>query len=517
MRAMRFPFLVIRTFWLAVLLGMASHVSAYVLYPETIGLTAMRRERPGITGAGIYVAQVEGEESPGAFEVDASIAPSVQFVYTSTLGSSSNFPNSVGSVSIHASTVGFDFYGAAAGIAIGVPRVDNYEVNYFINSIVTPKAWIPSRVVNQSYTITEIPSTTIDPIFDSYAARYNVLFVSGMANEPVQPYAPGTCYNGIGVGIFSTNNFSSVGPTTDGRAKPDMVAPEPSYSSLSTPHVAGAATMLLQAAAANDGGAGTAQMATNSAVIKALLMNGAVKMPGWTNGPARPLDARWGAGALNMYNSDLQLRGSRWSPIALSSVTTNAPHPPTADPNSIGSLRGWNSDVIASTATQDRVAHYYFSLPTNSAAYSATATLVWKKGSGVLTNLDLFLYNTANNAFVTNSISTVDNVEHIFIPNLPAGRYDLQVFKTGGTNPGAETYALAFDFSPAKLSVARSSTNAVVSWPASPAGFVLQSTSTLTPPITWQDVPVSSFLSNAMNVVILPASSSMQFFRLFRP
>jgi hypothetical protein len=141
---------------------------------------------------------------------------------------------------------------------------------------------------------------------------------------------------------------------------------------------------------------------------------------------------------------------------------------------------------------------------------------VWKKGTGTLQNLDLFLYDTSNNVLVTNSISSVDNVEHLFVAALRAGRYDLQVFKPGGADAGTENYALAFDFSPAKLAIARSGSSVVVSWPASPAGFVLQSTASLSP-IDWQPVNSASILSNAMNTVVLPSSSAMQFFRLSRP
>jgi hypothetical protein len=166
----------------------------------------------------------------------------------------------------------------------------------------------------------------------------------------------------------------------------------------------------------------------------------------------------------------------------------------------------------------DRIAHYYLDLPTNCGAYSATATLVWKKGAGPLSDLDLFLYDTQSNVFITNSISTLDNVEHIFIGKLPAGRYDLQVLKHGGIGqPGSESYALSFDFSPVKLSVIRSGTNTLIAWPASPAGFILQSAPSLSSPVDWQIVSSAFFLSNAMNTVTLPASATMQFFRLFRP
>jgi hypothetical protein len=54
---------------------------------------------------------------------------------------------------------------------------------------------------------------------------------------------------------------------------------------------------------------------------------------------------------------------------------------------------------------------------------------------------------------VDQSISSVDNVQELYTTHLPAGHYELEVVKPGGT-PGvttgdvsnAETYAMAFNF-----------------------------------------------------------------------
>ena len=504
------------------LLVLASASSLLAIESETIGLTAMRRERPAITGAGIAVAQPEGigPEASDAWESPQFVNFSVAFTWTSDLGMSTNYPNTVGSFSAHAFNVGLNFYGVFGedvGVAPGIPSVDNYDVNYYLNTIIINKQPTRARVINQSFIINSVPSTTVDPLYDDYAAMYNVLFVSGMNNIPDQPYAPGTAYNGLGVGLIWPGQQSSVGPTSDGRCKPDLVAPHFCCSSFSTPQVAGGAALLLQAGTANDGGSNTASIATNSAVVKALLINGAVKTTNWTNGVTRPLDARYGAGVLNVYHSDRQLRGGRRPASDTNSVTIGAAHLPTAKTNNVASLRGWDFSNLQSPVLKDGVAHYYFNLPTNDGPHSVTTTLVWKKNTGPLANLDLFLYDTRSNTLVLSSTSSVDNVEHLFIPKLAAGRYDLQVLKRGAAAPSSENYALAFDFSPVSLAVARSETNAVVSWPASPAGFLLQAAPSLTIPITWQTLTNGSILSNGMSTVTLPASEAMQFFRLFRP
>ena len=124
---------------------------------------------------------------------------------------------------------------------------------------------------------------------------------------PVNP--PATCYNGIGVGAYGGS--SSIGPTLDnGRAKPDITAPGLRTTSFSTPQVAGAAAVLMQAGLRGDGG-GDTNSAADIRTVKALLLNGAIKPADWTNHAASPLDTRYGAGVLNVFNSYKQLAGGK--------------------------------------------------------------------------------------------------------------------------------------------------------------------------------------------------------------
>jgi hypothetical protein len=350
-----------------------------------------------------------------------------------------------------------------------------------------------------------------------------VLFVSG-AGFPDNPvWSPATCYNGIGVGVFPSTD-SPYGPTPDGRSKPDIVAPgfpgpDTSYTS---PLVAGAAAVLMQAGLHGDGG-GDTNSAVDIRTLKALLLNGAIKPSGWTNSSSAPLHPLYGAGVLNVFNSYEQLAGGKHSYIVATSVATNSPHPPTGNIGTVSALSGWDFNTNISSATTNGVNHYYFNVTNNlsGATFAATATLVWnrhKTNSGI-NNLNLFLYNAANSNLAACSTSLVDNVEHLYLTNLAQGRYDLQVFKKGGmvvtTN---ETYALAFEFFLQPLTATKSGTNVALSWPVYPAGFVVESTTNLSPPQNWSTngIPAPA-ITNNQNYTLLNATDANQFFRLRMP
>jgi hypothetical protein len=418
---------------------------------DTIGVTALRSFEPGLTGATIRVAQPEALEAPNAWQVDpAGVGqPTSLFTWISSAGSASTFPNALGVGSAHATEVGRHFYGVAYGVAPGVMHVDSYDAGHFLNNVIPNQTAIPAKVVNQSFVL-GMEDAMADREYDRYAARYNVLFVTGAGNGgSVQ--SPSTAYNGISVAVFGGGG--SVGPTMNGRSKPDITAPS-NLTSFSTPQVAGAAAILLQAAARGDGGSGSAADLSDIRAVKALLLNGAQKPLGWTNTSSTPLDLRHGAGVLNVFQSYRQLRAGR-QPAALSqSIPVGSSHLPPPPTNAIISRRGWDFATATSTMTNDAVRHYFFNAIGN-VNRSFTATLVWNRQQNQtgINDLDLFLYRIPDNTLIASSVSTVDNVEHISVTNLPPAVYNLQVFKSGAplkrvtTN---ETYALAFDFGPSQ-------------------------------------------------------------------
>ena len=493
---------------------------------DTIGVTLLRAVTTNVNGSGIRVAQPEASSASLDFEVNPNAnvvgQPTNLFTYYSANGSATNFPNSVGTESGHADVVAGNFYGMSGGVATNVAHVDNYDANYFITNYVYNLAPMPAAtVVNQSFTYGPLSVShqqAVDSAFDDYSETFGMLFVSA-ANNGGPVCAPATCYNGIGVGVY--DGSSSYGPTIDnGRAKPDITALG-GVTSYSTPLVAGAAAVLMQAGLRSDGGSDT-NSAADIRMVKALLLNGAIKPADWTNKAPSPLDTRYGAGVLNVFNSYEQLAGGKHSYIVSTCVFTNTPHPPTGDTGTVSVLSGWDFNTNSSSATSNAVNHYYFDVTNDvsNATFTATITLVWNRQQDQtnINNLGLFLYDAISSNLVAGSTSLVDNVEHIFVPRLPQGRYDLQVFKSGGTMVSTnETYALAFEFFSLPLSVAKSGTNVVLNWPIYPMGFILESTTNLISPILWNTNSPAPIVTNNQNYVVLNVTNANQFFRLWCP
>ena len=411
---------------------------------NTIGVTSLRQSAPGLTGSGVYVGQAEAGNPYWEVNPAAVGQPTNLFTWISTNGVDTTYTNGGGFESGHADQVGNAFYGIPTGVAPGVSHINNYTAEYFYGTYVTRQVQVPPVIVNQSY-IFGGTGTANDLDFDNYTARYGTLFVNGLATGA--RCLPATAYNCIGVAAYGGN--SSVGPTTDGRCKPDITAPA-DYTSFSAPLVAGVATLVLQAA--KEGAGGSVSVATNALTLKTLLLNGASKPADWTNSTAYPLDARYGAGIVHGLNSYRLLRGGKQGFTVNTTSTSIAGHlPPTANTN-IYFRRGWDYNTLTSTATKDSVNHYFFDVgDTSRTSFVFTATLGWQKGLNqpLLSNFDLYLYNVSNNVLVASSQSMANNVEHIYMPALPPGRYDLQVLKSAVTGlTSAESYAVSWDFGP---------------------------------------------------------------------
>ncbi len=467
---------------------------------DQIGLTQLQSIAPNINGTGVNVAQVEASVSSttqNAFEPNpANLSTSAQFTFIDSSGNASGSYNSA-DASWHAEYVASLFYGGAgAGVAPDVSHVYVYAESYYYNTLYAGTAPINSSsgaapsVVNQSFIYPGVTSSTsayLDQIWDNYAAEYNTLFVTAIGDgqttsttTPSYVNAPADMYNGIAVGAFTGIGGTPstwVGPTWDGRSAPDLIAPG-SYTSYTAPLVSGSAALLIQAGNADVGGTATAAAATDIRTVKALLLNGATKIQGWTNSytansgtytynattanATTPLDPRYGSGMVNVYNSYENLAGGEHSysattSSAISSFTSNTAAPAASfTGTAITATSGWNLASITATSKSNAVENYDFNLPGTSVnSWDLTATLTWNKDyqANGINHLMLFLLNSSGQE-VASSTSMLDNLQQINVNSalgmttLAPGQYDLAVEMLGGSNliSSSETYALAWNF-----------------------------------------------------------------------
>jgi len=232
-------------------------------------------------------------------------------------------------------------------------------------------------VVDQMYAIVTIsagndgPGTTIH----SPSVAYNVISIANMDDMNTTDRSDDSIYNN-----------SSRGPTPGGRKKPDLAAPgsniistdnswegsNPDFiaywgTSMAAPHVAGAATLIMD------------RGVSNPMAIKALLINTAEDKgtTGWDNA--------YGWGYIDLDHLDFHVNDYFAGAIAPSPV------------------------------------HKFYAGP---ASTNDTATLVWHRRavysgasySGTyytLTDLDLYLYNETTNTSLDSSLSGNDNVEQV--------------------------------------------------------------------------------------------------------
>ena len=281
------------------------------------------------------------------------------------------------------------------------------------------------------------------------AESYGIVVVASIGNgtdahSPV--FYPGAGANIIGVGVvdsvntedLATNlaNFalaypehSSTGPTSDGRCKPDIVAPgnclvavlndpnsyEPTGngSSFSTPIVAGAIGLLVQKARENPDLSPAVSPNGGNSVIKAILMNSATKLPYWHKGELQtdddnvsPLDYVQGAGMLNAVSAYEHLIAGLSKPGDVPTI-------------------GWDLNLLDKIQTPQNSYEFRIDEPNDK---FITATIVWNRHYNAEypfepapeknCNLRLELWavdpGNPNKEYLRDySDSKIDNVEHI--------------------------------------------------------------------------------------------------------
>ena len=423
---------------LALAATVAVALPAFGDYREDIGYTRLQSELGAQTprGTGVGVTQVEAPETRPTIGVGNYLPDTAN---TDFSGKSITPMSGAAGASGHATGVASIYYGLASSIAPGVASIDVYEVNSWLGTgflrrgnVIAPK--VETRAIQNHSWIGSIDnggSTDIEVLrrFDFAVQRDGFLATLGLNNssQSTVPVLMGNAYNGLTVGL--SNGGHSTGTTTvdgSGRVRPEIVAPF-DQTSFATPSVAAAGALLLEKARSLPALAN----ATTSLPLKAMLLAGATKtkFTGWSRTTTRPLDAHFGAGELNIYRTyQILTAGER-----------------DASGNTVLPARGWD---LGTTAIGGRF--YFFEIaPGNTASgFSAVLTwnrqIAWPSQAPTLADLSLRLYTVTGftpGGLVDSSVSPVDNLEHIYQPNLSPGRYALEVSST----QSSVSYALAWD------------------------------------------------------------------------
>jgi hypothetical protein len=449
-------------------------------YKDDIGYTKLQLELGGAmpTGSGVGVTQNEAPTN--------SIPPDTTYNYLpdTTLaefsGKSFTTMSASGGVSSHATTVAQYYYGNATSIAPGITGIHNFEANDWIGTgflnygtLIAPK--IETQKIENNSWIGSIDNGGTGDVktvrrFDYAIQRDNFLAVSGLNNGSgtAIPVLMANSYNGLVVGL--TSGSHSTGQTTadgTGRIKPDIVSQtSENLTSFATPVVGAAGALLYQKATSVT----SLNSAANSVVLKSLLMAGATKsqIPSW-NRPAnstQPMDLHYGAGQVNVFNSyHILVAGNQ---AASNSVSVRS--------------RGWD---YTNTSSSSRV--YFFDIATSDTVSNFSAVLTWNRvvappwitPTSTLPNLFLKLYNASGftlGSQVDSSVSTIDNVQLLYQPNLAPGRYALEVSSaTTGVNYGLAWYSLP------TVTIAATTPNAAEQGPVSGAFTVTRAGDTTDP------------------------------------
>ncbi|MGD0785723.1 MAG: S8 family serine peptidase [Sedimentisphaerales bacterium] len=296
--------------------------------------------------------------------------------------------------------------------------------------------------------------------YDYYADICDVTFSVAAGNTGTKITVLGDAYNGIttgGLAETQTDNYqitgdaTNDGPTSDGRRKPDVMAPStnqvvPGYNngdpnwwntgysdgatSWAIPHTAGVAALLLQyanqSAEADDG---------HNTVIKAVIVNSAfgniLKRDGTPTYPANPANV-WneqrGYGRIDALRAYQTLSAGKIS----KSTIVNSP-------------KGWAYDTMSSAT------HTYIIRGKKNKRLVLTVTwnrkINYNKSTGIysvdtpLFNIDLTVKDPCGNTIYSET-NTKDNLEKIDML-LPAdGNYTVSLHNT---TTKSRTYSLAFE------------------------------------------------------------------------
>lgn len=343
----------------------------------------------------------------------------------------------------------------------------------------------------------------VTQFMDWSASTHDVLYVVGGAEDTGPVDVPQDNFNGITVAASERLGGGSTGPfmqaasfnTLDFDAEPgerttiDLIAPGTNIrvasqdnqlalrqgTSYAAPHVSGVAALLQEYAENQIMDVGSPRWGANARrheVMKAILLNSADKLDGihgsirdvvksdgvtkWTNTNAfffadTSLDEELGAGHLNAKSAFDNFEPGEYGPSTPGQPSTYVP-PIGWDYGSVGgsttqeyilnqAVSGW----VAITLAWDRRV-----VKTSDGAYTSTDLFFPYDSTepegldAVLSNLDIFLTPVGGGLPVAGSVTTEDNLEHIFFKVEDPGLYKIEVVHQGTGPTASQNYALAW-------------------------------------------------------------------------
>lgn len=405
------------------------------------------------SGAGIGVGQVEAalNGAYGPNQSDSEFDGVFFTPYSGTPGTSS-----------HATTVAKNYYGSVTSVAPGITDVHLWEANSwigtgFLNYGTSSLPAAPPLGMNV-FNLSFVGETSVDAVLlrraDYSSNAYGTLYVVGVNNGSSSTTPPlfAGMYHGISVGLSngehgSNDQSTDVGP----RMKPEMVAPR-DFTSYATPVVAACAALLYETVE-TDPTLAANSFAKRAQVMKSILMTGATHSPTWTNNPedsgidrgvtVRPLDEIYGAGVVQIDRAHQILTGYEQD-----GSSGSVPEEPNIDGP------GWDWEYVSDGES----VFYRFELSEPAEEVIFTATWHRQVPSNFTSNIlvpdiDLHLWQISDGALIdlvgadssvfgdgnVRSSSLVDNVEHIYVRDLAAGEYVLEMVRTnsGSASRGA--------------------------------------------------------------------------------
>jgi hypothetical protein len=406
------------------------------------------------TGLGVGIGQVEANEAGTNYGPDTA---SAEFAGKTIALLSGAQPAPSG----HATEVGRNLFGNTGSIAKGVSSISCWSVNTWVTSgflnvgSAAAPAFPPAgvRVFNHSW-IGSFGSSASDNDglrrLDFTVSRDNLFVVAGTNNGagstgfPLMSYA----FNSMSVGLANGNHGNALTPAgIDGpnRRKPDIVAPG-AFTSFATP-VVGAAGALLFETALRDSSIASNPNAARALTLKTVIMAGTTHRPGWSNGAptsgaargitTTPLDPLYGADLLNIDRAHRILTAGETNGSTIVQPAVMAKH------------QGW--DYIQTVASGGA---YYWTFRVAQPVDEMSVLASWQRQvatnftSWNMQDFDLKLSRLVNGVATPisgdagvgvfesgncQSSSSIDNAEHLYLRNLAAGDYVLELRRIAGT------------------------------------------------------------------------------------